>query len=122
MKLLILLLAAAAALPLAKPEAEVRPDPLAPASSAKAATAATALVIFGNDTVRAEVANTPETRSRGLMFHPETGAAHHLESREVRRSFDKITIVLAGESPSGPATTPPSRSRNAPTALFGVCS
>ncbi len=71
MNLLTFLLAAAAALPLANPEAEDWPDPRAPASSGKAATAATAatvLVIFGSDTVRAEVANTPETRGQGLMF------------------------------------------------------
>jgi hypothetical protein len=68
MNLLIFLLAAAAALPLAKSEAEVRPDPRAPATSARAATAATVLVVFGSDTVRAEVADTPETRSQGLMY------------------------------------------------------
>ena len=68
MNLLIFLLAAAAGLPLAKSEAEVRPDPRAPANSARAATAATVLVVFGNDTIRAEVADTPETRSQGLMY------------------------------------------------------
>ena len=68
MNLLTFLLAAAAALPLANPEAEDWPDPRAPASSGTAATAATVLVIFGSDTVRAEVANTPETRGQGLMF------------------------------------------------------
>ena len=71
MNLLTFLLAAAAALPLTNPEAEDWPDPRAPANSGTAATAATAatvLVIFGSDTVRAEVANTPETRGQGLMF------------------------------------------------------
>jgi len=71
MNLLTFLLAAAAALPLANLEAEDWPDPRAPANSGTAATAATAatvLVIFGSDTVRAEVANTPETRGQGLMF------------------------------------------------------
>ena len=68
MNLLIFLLAAAAALPLAKSEAEVRPDPRAPANSTRAAAAATVLVVFGSDTVRAEVADTPETRGQGLMY------------------------------------------------------
>ena len=71
MKPIIFLLAAAAALPLTKPEAEVRPDRRAPANSAtatRAPTAATALVVFGTDTVRAEVARTSEERGRGLMF------------------------------------------------------
>ena len=68
MNLLIFLLAAAAALPLAKSEAEVGLDPRAPANSATASTAATVLVVFGTDTVRAEVADTPETRSEGLMY------------------------------------------------------
>ena len=68
MNLLIFLLAAAAALPLANAEAEDWPDPRAPANSGTAATAATVLVIFGSDTVRAEVANTPETRGQGLMY------------------------------------------------------
>ena len=68
MNLLIFLLAAAAALPLAKSEPEVRPDPRAPANSTRAATAATVLVVFGSDTVRAEVADTPETRSQGLKY------------------------------------------------------
>ena len=65
MNLLIFLLAAAAALPITKSEAEVRPDPRAPANSMRAATV---LVVFGSDTVRAEVADTPETRGQGLMF------------------------------------------------------
>ena len=68
MNLLVFLLAAAAALPLAKPVAEVRPDPRAPANSTKAAAAATVLVVFGSDTVRAELADTPETRGQGLMY------------------------------------------------------
>ena len=64
MKPVIFLLATAAALPHAIPEVQVWPDPRTPADSV---TAATALVIFGSDTIRAEVANTPETRSQGLM-------------------------------------------------------
>ena len=68
MNLLIFLLAAAAALPLAKSEAEVGLDPRTPANSATASTAAIVLVVFGTDTVRAEVADTPETRSQGLMY------------------------------------------------------
>ncbi len=67
MKPLIILLATAAALPLSKPESEGWPDAKAPASSTSVANAATALVIFGTDTVRAEVANTPATRGQGLM-------------------------------------------------------
>ena len=67
MKPLILLLVVAAALPLTKSEAEVRPDrPTLPDFAT--ATAATALVIFGSDTVRAEVARTAEERGNGLMF------------------------------------------------------
>ncbi len=78
--LLTFLLAAAASLPLATPRAEVRTDTRTPANSVTGATtataaatgtAATALVIFGSDTVRAEVSNTSETRGRGLMFRDE---------------------------------------------------
>ena len=90
MKLLIFLLAAAAAFPLAKPEAEVRPDSRAPAKSATAATAATALVIFRSDTVRAEVANTSETRGQGLMFRdavPDGTGMLFVYDREVPISF-----------------------------------
>ena len=65
MNLLVFLLAAAAALPLAKPEVDHWPDPRA---SANSATAATVLVVFGRDTVHAEVADTPETRGQGLMY------------------------------------------------------
>ena len=68
MNLLVFLLAAAAALPLTKPEAEHWPDPRAPANSATVATAASVLVVFGRDTVHAEVADTPETRGQGLMY------------------------------------------------------
>jgi len=90
MNLLTFLLAAAAALPLANPEAEDWPDPRAPASSGTAATAATVLVIFGSDTVRAEVANTSETRSRGLMYRdevPEGTGMLFVFDREAERSF-----------------------------------
>ncbi len=74
MKPLIFLLATAAALPTAKPEAEVWPEPPAPANSTSAAnavSAATVLVVFGSDTVRAEVANTSALRSQGLMYRDE---------------------------------------------------
>ncbi len=90
MKLLVFLLAAAAALPLAKPEAEVRPDPGAPANSATATTAATVLVIFGSDTVRAEVARTAEERGDGLMFRdsvPDGTGMLFVFDREAERSF-----------------------------------
>ena len=90
MNLLIFLLAAAAALPLAKPEAEVRRDPRAPANSAPAATAATILVVFGSDTVRAEVADTPETRGQGLMFRdavPDGTGMLFVWDREGERSL-----------------------------------
>ena len=90
MKPLIFLLASAAALPLAKPEAEVRPDPPVWANSASAARPATALVIFGSDTVRAEVANTPDTRGQGLMFRdsvPDGTGMLFVFDREATRSF-----------------------------------
>ncbi len=90
MKPLIFLLASAAALPLAKPEAEVRLDPPVWVNTASAATAATALVIFGSDTVRAEVANTPETRGQGLMFRdsvPDGTGMLFVFDREAARSF-----------------------------------
>ena len=90
MKPLIFLLAAVAALPLAKPEAEVWPGPRTGANSATEATAATALVVFGSDTVRAEVANTSALRSQGLMYREEvpdgTGMLFVWDS-EAERSF-----------------------------------
>ena len=90
MKPLIFFFATAAALPLAKPEAGVWPEIRIPVNSATAATAATALVVFGSDTVRAEVADTPETRGQGLMFRDEvpdgTGMLFVFD-REAERSF-----------------------------------
>ena len=89
MKLLVFLLAAAAAFPFAKPNAEVRLDSGGPANSATAATEATALVIFRGDTVRAEVANTPETRGQGLMFRdavPDGTGMLFVFDREAQRS------------------------------------
>ncbi len=88
MKLLIFLLAILGAVPHAipdaLPDAGVRPD--GPIS----ARAATALVIFGNDTVRAEVANTPETRSQGLMYRdavPDGTGMLFVFDGEAERSF-----------------------------------
>ena len=93
MKSLIFLLATTAALPHANPNTDLRQDPstaTALATAANVPTAATALVVFGSDTVRAEVANTPETRSRGLMYRDEvpdgTGMLFVFD-REAERSF-----------------------------------
>ena len=93
MKSLIFLLATAAALPHANPNADLRPDLVTaanPATTANMPDAATALVVFGSDTVRAEVANTAETRSRGLMYRDEvpdgTGMLFVFD-REALRSF-----------------------------------
>ena len=81
---LVLVLASAAGLPHASPNAPVRPkSPLAPS-------AATALVIFGADTVRAEVANTAETRGQGLMYRdavPDGTGMLFVFDREAERSF-----------------------------------
>ena len=106
MKPLIFLLTTAAALPTVKPEAEVWPDPGAPANSASAsssvsatnsASAATVLVIFGNDTVRAEVANTPATRSQGLMNRdavPDgTGMLFVFDNEAIRSFWMQNTYV-----------------------------
>ena len=81
MKLLIVLLATAAVLPHANRTLDLGRDPT---------TAATALVVFGSDTVRAEVANTSETRSRGLMYRdevPEGTGMLFVFDREAERSF-----------------------------------
>ena len=106
MKPLIFLLATAAALPTAKPAAEVGPDPRAAAnwasgansaSATNSANAATVLVIFGNDTVRAEVANTPATRSQGLMNRdavPDgTGMLFVFDNEAIRSFWMRDTYV-----------------------------
>ena len=100
MKPLIFLLATAAALPTAKPEAEVWPEPPAPANSTSAAdavSAATVLVVFGSDTVRAEVANTPATRSQGLMNRdavPDgTGMLFVFDNEAIRSFWMQNTFV-----------------------------
>ena len=52
--------------------------------------AATALVVIGSDTVRAEVANTAETRSQGLMNRvavPDGTGMLFVFPREGERSF-----------------------------------
>jgi len=86
MKSLILLVATAAALP------HVSPDTAAvvPPQSPSAPLAATALVVFGSDTVRAEVANTAETRGQGLMYRdavPDGTGMLFVFDREAERSF-----------------------------------
>jgi len=93
MKSLSFLLATAAVLPHANPNGDLRQDPPTaanPATAVEVPTAATALVVFGSDTVRAEVANTAETRSRGLMYRDEipdgTGMLFVFD-REAERSF-----------------------------------
>ncbi len=97
MKPLIFLLATAAALPTVKPEAEVWPEPPAPANSTSAADAATVLVVFGSDTVRAEVANTPATRSQGLMNRdavPDgTGMLFVFDNEAIRSFWMQNTFV-----------------------------
>jgi len=48
------------------------------------------LVVFGSDTVRAEVANTAETRGRGLMYRdavPDGTGMLFVFDREAERSF-----------------------------------
>ena len=84
MKPLILLLVTAAALPHASSDAAVRlEDPLPPR-------AATALVVFGSDTVRAEVASTAAERGQGLMYRdavPEGTGMLFVFDREASRSF-----------------------------------
>ena len=93
MKSLSFLLATAAVLPHANPNGDIRQDPPTaadPATAVEVPTAAMALVVFGSDTVRAEVANTAETRSRGLMYRDEvpdgTGMLFVFD-REAERSF-----------------------------------
>ena len=82
--LILLLLATAAALQHACSDAAVRlEDPIAPP-------AATALVIFGSDTVRAEVASTAAARGQGLMYRdavPEGTGMLFVFDREALRSF-----------------------------------
>lgn len=84
MKLVIVLLAAAAVFPHANPKAVLQRDP------PTAAHPATALVIFGSDTIRAEVANTSELRSQGLMYRdevPEGTGMLFVFDREAEQSF-----------------------------------
>ena len=82
--LILLLLATAAALQHACSDAAVRlEDPIAPP-------AVTALVIFGSDTVRAEVASTAAARGQGLMYRdavPEGTGMLFVFDREALRSF-----------------------------------
>ena len=94
MKPFIILLAAATALSSMSPDVEVRLDPSlygGPADST------TALVVFSNDTVRAEVANTSALRSRGLMYRQEvpagTGMLFVWENEGVRSFWMRNTPV-----------------------------
>jgi len=93
MKTAIVLLAIAAVLPHGSPDPDLRrilTRTSDPATAAKTSAAPTALVIFGSDTIRAEVANTSETRSQGLMYRDEvpdgTGMLFVFD-REAERSF-----------------------------------
>ena len=101
MKTLILLLATAAALPHASPDTNVRRGPSAAAtvaSEASAVAAATALVVFGGDTVHAEVANTAATRSQGLMYRevvPDGTGMLFVWDREAVRSFGRQSTYVA---------------------------
>lgn len=94
MKLPIALLVTAAVFTNVQPDAPRRPDPSSTANVANAlgaaVDAATALVVFGNDTVRAEVANTSALRSQGLMYRdavPEGTGMLFVFDREAERSF-----------------------------------
>ena len=82
--LILLLLATAAALQHACSDAAVQlEDPIAPPAT-------TALVIFGSDTVRAEVASTAAARGQGLMYRdavPEGTGMLFVFDREALRSF-----------------------------------
>jgi uncharacterized membrane protein (UPF0127 family) len=102
MKSLIFLLGISMALPGARPEAGAQPagggssgstaadHSAISATSDTASATATALVVFGSDTVRAEVANTAALRSRGLMYREElpdgTGMLFVFD-REAEHSF-----------------------------------
>ena len=90
MKALILLLAAAAALPHASPNTSIRLSSSLIQQVATMQQVATALVVFGRDTVRAEVANTAESRGRGLMYRdavPDGTGMLFVFDREAERSF-----------------------------------
>jgi uncharacterized membrane protein (UPF0127 family) len=56
-----------------------------------------ALIVFGNDTVRAEVASTPGQRSQGLMGRPSvpagTGMLFVFPDEEVRSFWMRNTLV-----------------------------
>jgi hypothetical protein len=93
MKFLIVLLATAAVLPRVNSNTDLLRDLSTPGNSptgTRMPTAATALVVFGSDTVHAEVANTSETRSQGLMYRdevPEGTGMLFVFDREAERSF-----------------------------------
>jgi uncharacterized membrane protein (UPF0127 family) len=84
MKLPIALLIGAAAFTSAHAEAQVR------LAQSLGADQATALVVFGNDTVHAEVANTSALRSQGLMYRdavPDGTGMVFVFDGEAERSF-----------------------------------
>ena len=108
----IILLGTAALLPSISPIVGVQPNlasELVPAPTEavvaatestvipKRANSAVALVIFGNDTVRAEVANTSALRSRGLMDREEvpsgTGMLFVWENEAIRSFWMRNTLV-----------------------------
>ena len=89
MKLLIILLAASGVVSSVNPFAEVRLDP--------SSGAGTALVVFGSDTIYAELANTSALRSLGLMDRDEvpegTGMLFAWDSEAVRSFWMRNTSV-----------------------------
>ena len=93
MKALVLLLAAlpAMASPAPPPEAATSAD------SRVASLPETALLVFGRDTVWAEVADTPDKRSEGLMYRDElpdgTGMLFVFEAEASRTFWMRNTFV-----------------------------
>jgi uncharacterized membrane protein (UPF0127 family) len=78
-------------------DAPPEPAPERSATTPGAPEPGTALLIFGNDTVRAEVASTPGQRSQGLMGRPTvpegTGMLFVFEDEEIRSFWMRNTLV-----------------------------